>query len=38
MGVGGEADMRLRASSMKLSEKTFHNVWDNPEDAAYDDL
>ena len=34
----GEADARLRASSMKLSEKAFREVWDNPDDAAYDTL
>jgi hypothetical protein len=34
----GQAEARLLASSMKLSEKAFHEVWDNPDDAAYDSL
>ena len=29
-------DTRLLASSMRMSEKAFHEVWDNPDDAAYD--
>jgi hypothetical protein len=34
----GQPEELLRASSMKLSEKAFHEVWDNPDDAAYDNL
>jgi hypothetical protein len=34
----GAVDDRLRASAMKLSEPAFHEVWDNPDDAAYDEL
>ena len=34
----GDADARLRAASMKVSERAFHQVWDNPDDAAYDEL
>ncbi len=34
----GEADAQMRFSSMRVSEKAFHEVWDNPDDAAYDDL
>lgn len=33
-----QPEERLRASLMKLSEKAFHKVWDNPDDAAYDNL
>lgn len=28
----------LILSSTKLSESSFNKVWDNPEDAVYDDL
>ncbi len=31
-------DAWLVASSMRMSEKAFHQVWDNPDDAAYDAL
>jgi len=34
----GQAEVRLLASSMKLSEEAFHEAWDNPDDAAYDNL
>ncbi len=28
----------LTSSATKLSEKSFHTAWDNPEDAEYDNL
>ncbi len=31
-------DGRLVAQAMKVSEKVFSDVWDNPDDAAYDAL
>ena len=31
-------DRRLRQATMKASEEAFSKVWDNDEDAAYDDL
>lgn len=31
-------DRRLVQSATKLSEKSFQQVWDNEEDAAYDRL
>jgi hypothetical protein len=33
-----DEDKRLIKEAAKLSEKAFHDVWDNPEDAAYDRL
>ena len=33
-----DEDKRLIREAAKLSEKAFHDVWDNPEDAAYDRL
>lgn len=33
----GEEDTLVRAAS-KLSEKSFQQAWDNPEDAEYDNL
>lgn len=32
-----EEDTLVRTAG-KLSETSFHNVWDNPEDAEYDKL
>jgi len=32
-----EMDILVRAAE-KLSEKSFQKVWDNPEDAEYDNL
>jgi hypothetical protein len=32
------SDASLRFASSKLSEAAFSKVWDNPEDAAYDNL
>ena len=32
------ADQALVAAATKASEASFAAVWDNPEDAAYDDL
>lgn len=29
---------RLSLAATKLSEDAFHRVWDNPEDAVYDEL
>lgn len=29
-------DRRLTRTATKLSEKAFHKIWDNPEDAEYD--
>jgi hypothetical protein len=31
-------DRRLTMDASKLSEKVFHDTWDNPEDAVYDRL
>ncbi len=31
-------DRLLTTASARLSEKSFHKVWDNPEDAEYDNL
>lgn len=31
-------EMRLTIAASKLSEKVFHEAWDNPEDAVYDGL
>lgn len=31
-------DTLLSAASAKLSEKSFQKVWDNPDDAEYDNL
>ena len=31
-------DRRLSLAATKLSEDAFHRVWDNPEDAVYDQL
>ena len=31
-------DRQLTLSSTKLSESTFNKIWDNPEDADYDNL
>lgn len=31
-------DARLTAAAAKLSEKSFKQVWDNPDDAEYDQL
>lgn len=31
-------DGRLTQAASKLSEKSFSKVWDNPDDAAYDQL
>ncbi len=33
----GEKNILVNAAS-KLSEKSFQKVWDNPEDAEYDNL
>ncbi len=33
----GEEETLVRAAS-KLSEKSFQQAWDNPEDAEYDNL
>ena len=33
-----EADQRLVDAAAKLSEPSFQEVWDNPDDAVYDDL
>lgn len=32
------SDANLTLAASKLSEASFSKVWDNPEDAAYDDL
>ena len=34
----GETERRLVEAAMKLSEGSLRAVWDNPEDADYDDL
>lgn len=31
-------DRRLTQVAMKLSEESFRKVWDNPDDAVYDNL
>jgi hypothetical protein len=31
-------DNKLTAAAIKMSEKLFGEVWDNPEDAEYDKL
>lgn len=31
-------DQQLTRAAMKLSEPAFQQVWDNPDDAAYDQL
>jgi hypothetical protein len=33
-----QSDTSLTLAASKLSEAAFSKVWDNPEDAAYDDL
>jgi hypothetical protein len=33
-----DEDRRLVRDAARLSEKTLQDVWDNPEDAAYDRL
>jgi hypothetical protein len=33
-----QSNNNLTRAATKLSESTFAKVWDNPEDAAYDDL
>ena len=33
-----EQDQSLVYAATKLSEKSFKNIWDNPEDAEYDRL
>ena len=33
-----QSDANLTLAATKLSEATFAKVWDNPEDAAYDNL
>lgn len=33
-----DQDRRLTHATTKLSEDAFRKVWDNPEDAAYDQL
>lgn len=33
-----EEENRLSQAAAKLSEEAFADVWDNPEDAVYDDL
>ncbi len=33
-----EEESRLTLAAMKLSEVVFAEVWDNPEDAVYDEL
>jgi len=33
-----EEDRQLTWAAMRLSEDAFRKVWDNPEDAAYDQL
>ena len=31
-------DLHLTAATVRLSEKSFQQVWDNPDDAEYDNL
>ena len=33
-----QEDRRLTQAASRLSEKSLRKVWDNPEDAAYDQL
>ena len=33
-----EADQQLTVAAAKLSEDAFRVIWDNPDDAVYDDL
>ena len=33
-----QSDVNLTLAATKLSEATFAKVWNNPEDAAYDNL
>ena len=33
-----EADRRLVDAATRASEPSFREVWDNPDDAVYDDL
>jgi hypothetical protein len=33
-----EDESRLTLAAIKLSEQSFAEVWDNPEDAVYDEL
>ena len=33
-----DEDRQLIRAAAKLSEKAFHDVWDNPEDSTYDRL
>lgn len=33
-----ESDRQLAGAATGLSEASFHQVWDNPDDAAYDQL
>jgi hypothetical protein len=33
-----EEDRQLTRAAMRLSQDVLHRVWDNPEDAAYDEL
>lgn len=33
-----DEDTLLSAAAAKLSEKSFRKVWDNPDDAEYDNL
>jgi hypothetical protein len=33
-----QGDLLLRRAASKLAEQAFEEVWDNPEDAAYDRL
>ena len=33
-----DADQRLTQAAARLSESAFREVWDNPDDAAYDRL
>ncbi|GET43967.1 DUF2281 domain-containing protein [Microseira wollei] len=32
------ADLSLTLAATKLAEPAWEKIWDNPEDAAYDDL
>ena len=33
-----DSDLNWVEWATKISEPAFHSLWDNPEDAAYDDL
>lgn len=33
-----QEEQKLVRSAMKLSEKSFEKIWDNDEDAVYDEL